>query len=178
MRASTLGPAQHVSIIRSQLNVTQKYLPTTDGAGRIKDRVKASLVGGGDFQERSQYSKAQVKEYNVFIPHRPNCWLRDTWLPLEKPSSNICWRGVRMMNFYLTIKLMEENGKLWQENTMCSSLLRMTNKHLLPDLIVWFFLYAVWHPSAVCMPNFSSIIDVPFLLLDILEQFKRSSDTT
>ena len=85
MRASTLGPAQHVSIIRSQLNVTQKYLPTTDGAGRIKDRVKASLVGGGDFQERSQYSKAQVKEYNVFIPHRPNCWCRRK--PVKAQSS-------------------------------------------------------------------------------------------
>jgi hypothetical protein len=34
-------------IIRSQLNVTQKYLPTTDGAGHIRDKVKACLVGEG-----------------------------------------------------------------------------------------------------------------------------------
>jgi hypothetical protein len=30
-------------IIRSELNVTQKYLPTTDGAGRVNDKMKARL---------------------------------------------------------------------------------------------------------------------------------------
>jgi hypothetical protein len=33
VKTSTLSRAQRVSIIRSQLNVTQKYLPTSDGAG-------------------------------------------------------------------------------------------------------------------------------------------------
>lgn len=31
-----------------------------DGAGRIKDKVKARLVGGGDCQERSKYSEAEA----------------------------------------------------------------------------------------------------------------------
>jgi hypothetical protein len=60
VRTSILRPAQRVSIIRSQLNITQKYLPTTDGAGRIKDKVKANLVGGGDCQDRSKYSEAET----------------------------------------------------------------------------------------------------------------------
>jgi hypothetical protein len=31
--------------------VTQKHLPTTDGAWSIKNKVKARLVGGGDCQD-------------------------------------------------------------------------------------------------------------------------------
>jgi hypothetical protein len=66
-------------IIRSQLNVTQKYLPTTDGAGRIKNKVEARLVGRGDCQGRSKDSAVEMNnilsngKHCVFIPHRPNC---------------------------------------------------------------------------------------------------------
>jgi hypothetical protein len=60
VRTSTLSRAQRVSIIRSQLNVTQKYLPTSDAAGWIKDEVKARLVGGGDYKDRSQYSETEA----------------------------------------------------------------------------------------------------------------------
>ena len=65
VKTSTLTPTQRAGIIRSQLNITQKYLPTTDGAGRIKDRVKARLVGGGDRQDRSQYSVAETSSPTV-----------------------------------------------------------------------------------------------------------------
>ena len=65
VKTSTLTPTQRAGIIRSQLNITQKYLPTTDGAGRIKDRVKARLVGGGDCQDRSQYSVAETSSPTV-----------------------------------------------------------------------------------------------------------------
>jgi Reverse transcriptase (RNA-dependent DNA polymerase) len=62
---STLTPAQRKGIIRSQLNVTQKYLPTTDGTGRIKDKVKARLVGGGDCQDRGLYSTAETSSPTI-----------------------------------------------------------------------------------------------------------------
>ena len=45
---ATLTDPQRKSIIRSQMNVTQKYAPSSDGNGRIKDKLKARLVGGGD----------------------------------------------------------------------------------------------------------------------------------
>ena len=45
---ATLTDSQRKSIIRSQMNVTQKYAPSSDGNGRIKDKLKARLVGGGD----------------------------------------------------------------------------------------------------------------------------------
>ena len=54
VKQNTLTEEQRRSVIRSQLNVTQKYLPTTDGAGRVKDKVKARLVGGGDCQDRGK----------------------------------------------------------------------------------------------------------------------------
>jgi hypothetical protein len=65
VKTSTLSPTQRAGIIRSQLNVTQKYLPTTDGTGRVKDRVKARLVGGGDCQDRSQYTTAETSSPTV-----------------------------------------------------------------------------------------------------------------
>jgi hypothetical protein len=65
VNVSTLSPSQRAGIIRSQLNVTQKYLPTTDGTGRVKDRVKARLVGGGDCQDRSQYTAAETSSPTV-----------------------------------------------------------------------------------------------------------------
>lgn len=65
VKLTSLTTAQRVGIIRSQLNVTQKYLPTTDGAGRIKDKVKARLVGGGDCQDRTQYSASETSSPTV-----------------------------------------------------------------------------------------------------------------
>jgi hypothetical protein len=65
VKVSSLSPTQRAGIIRSQLNVTQKYLPTTDGTGRVKDRVKARLVGGGDCQDRSQYTAAETSSPTV-----------------------------------------------------------------------------------------------------------------
>ena len=41
---ATLTDSQRKS---SQMNVTQKYAPSSDGNGRIKDKLKARLVGGG-----------------------------------------------------------------------------------------------------------------------------------
>ena len=67
VRTSTLTEAQRKGIIRSQLNVTQKYLPTTDGAGRVKDKVKARLVGGGDCQDRGLYSAAETSSPTISI---------------------------------------------------------------------------------------------------------------
>jgi hypothetical protein len=58
--------------------VTQKYLPTTDGDGRIEDIVEVRLVGGGDYQYRSMNSEAEINnifsngKHYVFIYHRPN----------------------------------------------------------------------------------------------------------
>ena len=54
---ATLTDSQRKSIIRSQMNVTQKYAPSSDGNGRIKDKLKARLVGGGDGQDRNLYSR-------------------------------------------------------------------------------------------------------------------------
>ena len=54
---ATLTDPQRKSIIRSQMNVTQKYAPSSDGNGRVKDKLKARLVGGGDGQDRNLYSR-------------------------------------------------------------------------------------------------------------------------
>ena len=62
---SSLTPTQRTNIIRSQLNITQKYLPTTDGTGRVKDKVKARLVGGGDCQDRTQYTAAETSSPTI-----------------------------------------------------------------------------------------------------------------
>ena len=65
IKHSTLTEDQRRSVIRSQLNVTQKYLPTTDGTGRIKDKVKARLVGGGDCQDRGKYTASETSSPTV-----------------------------------------------------------------------------------------------------------------
>ena len=54
---ATLTASQRKSIIRSQMNITQKYAPSSDGNGRVKDKLKARLVGGGDGQDRNLYSR-------------------------------------------------------------------------------------------------------------------------
>ena len=60
-----LTPTQRSSIIRSQLNVVQKFLPSTEGNGRAKDKVKARLVGGGDCQDRNHYSRADTSSPTI-----------------------------------------------------------------------------------------------------------------
>ena len=55
-----LTQEQRKGIIRSQMNVTQKYAPSSDGNGRVKDKLKARLVGGGDCQDRNLYSRADT----------------------------------------------------------------------------------------------------------------------
>lgn len=60
-----LTPFQRANIIRSQLNVTQKYLPSSVGDGRVKDKVKARLVGGGDGQDRNHYSRAETSSPTI-----------------------------------------------------------------------------------------------------------------
>jgi hypothetical protein len=57
---ASLTPGQQKGIIRSQMNVTQKYAPSSDGNGRVKDKLKARLVGGGDCQDRNLYSRADT----------------------------------------------------------------------------------------------------------------------
>jgi hypothetical protein len=41
---ASLTENQRKGIIRSQMNVTQKYAPSSDGNGRVKDKLKARLV--------------------------------------------------------------------------------------------------------------------------------------
>jgi hypothetical protein len=48
-------PSQRMGIIRSQMNATQKYAPTSEVSERMKDKLKACLMGGGDCQDRSLY---------------------------------------------------------------------------------------------------------------------------
>jgi Reverse transcriptase (RNA-dependent DNA polymerase) len=52
-------------IIRSHLNITQKFLPSSDGQKRTKDRLKARLVGGGDGQDRSIYTESETSSPTV-----------------------------------------------------------------------------------------------------------------
>lgn len=60
-----LTPFQRKNIIRSQLNVTQKFLPSSDGSGRVKDKVKARLVGGGDGQDRNLYQTSDTSSPTI-----------------------------------------------------------------------------------------------------------------
>jgi hypothetical protein len=62
---STLSSTQRRSIIRSQLNITQKYLPSSDGNGRIKDKLKARLVEGGDGQDRNLYQTSDTSSPTI-----------------------------------------------------------------------------------------------------------------
>lgn len=62
---STLSLEQKEGIIRSHLNVTQKFLPSSDGQGRTKDRLKARLFGGSDGQDRSIYTESETSSPTV-----------------------------------------------------------------------------------------------------------------
>lgn len=42
------------------MNVTQKYAPSSDGNGCIKNKLKARLVGGGDGPDRDLYSPSDT----------------------------------------------------------------------------------------------------------------------
>jgi hypothetical protein len=60
---STLDEQERKRIIRSQMNITQKFAPSSDGNGRIKDKLKARLVGGGT---------VKIAIYTVALtPHPP-----------------------------------------------------------------------------------------------------------
>jgi hypothetical protein len=65
---STLTDKQRKGIIRSQMNITQKYAPSSDGNGRIKDKLKARLVGGGDGQDRNLYSRSDTSSPTASTP--------------------------------------------------------------------------------------------------------------
>jgi hypothetical protein len=79
---------------RSQRNVTQKNFPTTDGASRTKDEVNARLVGGGDCQDRSMNSEAEInnilsngKQREALRLHLSSPKLLNMRTPVETPSS-------------------------------------------------------------------------------------------
>ena len=56
-----LSPTQVKKIIPSQMNVTTKVDPASDGQGRIvTTKAKARLVAGGDRQDRSQYTRSDT----------------------------------------------------------------------------------------------------------------------
>ena len=55
-----LTPLQRKNIIPSHMNISVKVAPTSDGSGRTRDKVKARLVGGGDRQDRAQYTRSET----------------------------------------------------------------------------------------------------------------------
>ena len=55
-----LTPLQRKNIIPSHMNISVKVAPTSDGSGRTRDKVKARLVGGGDRQDRAQYTHSET----------------------------------------------------------------------------------------------------------------------
>ena len=65
VHVSKLTPFQRANVIRSQLNVTQKFLPSSDWTGRVKDKVKVRPVGGGDCQDRNHYSRAETSSPTI-----------------------------------------------------------------------------------------------------------------
>ena len=60
VHTENLTPGQRSRILRSQMNVTKKVTPSSDGSGRTLDRVKARLVAGGDGQDRNHYSRSET----------------------------------------------------------------------------------------------------------------------
>lgn len=61
----SLTPQQQKGILNSTMNVTQKFAPSSDGKGRIKDKLKARLVCGGNRQDRSIYSREETSSPTV-----------------------------------------------------------------------------------------------------------------
>ena len=55
-----LSDFQRKRILRSQMNITRKVAPNSDGTGRAADKVKARLVAGGDGQDRNMYSRSET----------------------------------------------------------------------------------------------------------------------
>jgi hypothetical protein len=58
--ASEMSEAQERSIVRSQMNVTRKVSPASDGGGRAFDKTKARLVVDGSRQDRSAYTDEET----------------------------------------------------------------------------------------------------------------------
>ena len=52
----SLTTEQRSAILHSCMNVTQKFAPSSDGKGRVKDKLKARLVVGGNGQDRTAYT--------------------------------------------------------------------------------------------------------------------------
>ena len=52
----SLTSEQRSAILHSCMNVTQKFAPSSDGKGRVKDKLKARLVVGGNGQDRTAYT--------------------------------------------------------------------------------------------------------------------------
>ena len=61
----SLTPQQQKGILNSTMNVTQKFAPSSDGKGRIKDKLKARLVGGGNRQDRTMYTREETSSPTV-----------------------------------------------------------------------------------------------------------------
>ena len=55
-----LSDFQRKRILRSQMNITRKVAPNSDGTGRAADKVKARLVAGNDGQDRNMYSRSET----------------------------------------------------------------------------------------------------------------------
>ena len=62
---SSLTDLQRRGIINSTMNITQKFTPSSDGQGRVKDKLKARLVGGGNRQDRTSYSREEISSPTV-----------------------------------------------------------------------------------------------------------------
>ena len=65
IHVSSLTETQRKGIINSTMNITQKFSPSSDGNGRVKDKLKARLVGGGNRQDRSSYSREEISSPTV-----------------------------------------------------------------------------------------------------------------
>ena len=61
----SLTPLQQKGILNSTMNVTQKFAPSSDGKGRVKDKLKARLVCGGNRQDRSMYTREETSSPTV-----------------------------------------------------------------------------------------------------------------
>ena len=61
-RRDNLTPDQRKKVLRSHMNVVEKYLPTLDDTGnRAIDKVKARLCVDGRGQDRSDYHITEIE---------------------------------------------------------------------------------------------------------------------
>ena len=64
----SLTKEQRSAILHSCTNVTQKFAPSSDGKGRVKDKLKARLVVGGNGQDRSAYTHDETSSPKTLPP--------------------------------------------------------------------------------------------------------------